>query len=328
MKLSRTISQAAMCLTLIASFNHAQAYQYSGQGCGPINPYCLDIDLTASYLYWNVQQDYLGKGAGNIIFGSVVPEVCNHKWDSGFRIEAELSDNCSPIGCDFQWTYFKTSTGDSKSINTANSILELPPAIIDISTSWKIHINEFAFDIDYSLCLDSCVTLRPYLGVFAAAIYQKHNVIFNLQSLLQQNLGTFRKNDFWGIGPRAGIAANWNFAEQFSLVWDSNFACLVGKTKSQIDFEIPTALPTEFTSLLDTNSRIWCTRPMASTFIGLNWDGCIRCWLLSASIGYEFQYWWNQWRASPFPLDALAIGQPRSGDLAVNGLVFSLGITF
>lgn len=345
MKLSSRIFKASMCFIMFSAITSGERSYASGvynncgascstSPCRPEQPFCMDIDLTASYLYWNVQQDYLGTGAGSFLFGPNIPEIPRHKWDSGFRIEAALANNCSPIGCDFEWTYFKTSTGTSAIFDTAASVFELPSNIVPMNTSWKIKINEFAFDVDYRFCLNPCFTFRPYVGIYGANIRQSQNVAFHIEGItgdvvIASPLTIFRKNNFWGIGPRFGMSANWNFAQQFSLVCDTNFAYLLGRINSANNFGLPSGLPPQIASLLNTSSNIWCTRPMTSTFLGLEWDGCkCGCFTLSASIGYELQYWWNQWRATPATLDLVAVGPPRCGDLAVNGLVASIGVTF
>lgn len=327
---------ASLLLPLCA---HAQGPAYNNCGpnnCGPVCPpadcCCLNYGIGASYLYWNVQQDYLGTGAGSLVVGPNVPTIPTHKWDSGVRVNAFISNSNSPIEFDFTWTYFRTSSNQFAPDSTMNDIIGLPTFPINISSSWKIHINEFAFDIDYNFNPSPCFTVTPYIGIFAGVINQKQNMFFDLSAVPGDgitNLNIFRKNNFYGIGPRVGIDLKWNFYQQFSLVFDTNFALLIGRIHSLMDFTLPTVSPPQLTALLNHSQKIWCTRPMTSSYVGLVWECNVFCnACLSAAIGYEFQYWWNQWRASPNALDIVAVGGPRCGDLALNGLVASLGIRF
>lgn len=354
MKFSRTLSQGIACCALFLLSNSIHAYQaynnqpYSaynncGSTCGPTNC-CPNFGLQASYLYWNVQQDYLGFGAENLITGPNTPTVPNHIWDSGFRLEGRISDKCGPVGFHAEWTYFKTSNNVRVAANTSASPIPSVAALaapVGLGNSWKIDINEFAFDIDYRFCLNPCFSLRPYVGIYGASINQKNNILLDLSAIVlapgAPNLGQVsinRKNDFWGIGPRIGIGGSWNFVQQFSFVFDTNLALLLGKTKAHYntqfarigDIITPAVIPNY---IFDSNKSIWSTRPMASAFLGLNWNAfCICRSILSLSVGYEVQYWWNQWRGTDSVIDQFLVGQNRNGDLALNGLVASIGIVF
>lgn len=333
MKFPHTLSQAIICLSLLAFPKATQAYQ--GSTNTDYSPALIQADfagynfgLEASYLYWNVQQDYLGFGTEKLVFGAGISPLPDHKWNSGFRLEAIMSDNCSPIGYHAQWTYFKTSTHASDLGNTSNSLipeLQALAAPINLNNSWKITINELAFDIDYRICINPCFSLNPYLGIYGATINQRENISLFLGTAIPFNAAINRKNNFWGIGPQIGLGATWNFAQQFSFVWDTNFALLIGKIKSNLHTQLPAIISTP---ILNTGKTIWCTRPMTSTFLGLNWNGCVCRSIFSLSLGYEFQYWWNQWRGVDSILNQVIVAGNRNGDLALNGLVFSVGITF
>lgn len=346
MKFSRILSQGIILLTVFACSNSAHTYQaptYYNNDATPPPPNCygLNFDLKASYLYWNVQEQYLTFGVTNI--GLTTPTTGNstlkthdRKWDSGFRLEASLANDCNPIGCHFEWTYFKTTSNASaanSNIGVTSAIGPIPftdpfLAATNTNSKWKININEFAFDIDYRLPYNQCISFSPYLGVFGAIINQKQN-IFNYNATngfgVSGNVFVFRKNDFWGIGPRFGFAANWNLTQQFSLIFDANFAYLLGKINTKNNYQVLN-IPSALASL---DSKIWCLRPMGSAFVGLNWEGCVSdCSTFSLSLGYEFQYWWHQWHSTSNLIDDLLSGEGRWGNLSLNGLVASIGISF
>lgn len=350
MKLFRTISQTIICLTAFIYCKSIQAYETSTCNneesiCSPINCCQLNFALKASYLYWNVQEEYLGYGVQNVnLFtpnltpSNATLKTHDRKWDSGFRIEAFLSDISYPIKCHFEWTYFKSTSKASVNgdptiatigVTTASTVFPDNPFLsaTNINSTWKININEFAFDLGYPLSCSPCISFCPYLGIFGAVINQKQK-IFNNNIMNDAgsapSITVFRKNDFWGIGPRLGIGANWNFIQYFSLVCDINFAYLIGKINSKNHFQLPT-LP----YINSLNEKIWCGRPMTSAFVGLNCEGCIcNSSSLSLSLGYEFQYWWKQWHGISSVFDDNQSAEGNWGDLTINGLVASIGISF
>lgn len=348
MKFHHTIFQGLIYLTISICSASLQAFETTPYTNSPPlsssnNCCCMDFQLKASYLYWGVKEDYLA-------FAYILPDnttiinpkLKTHKreWDSGFRLEALLSNNCYPIGCHFEWTYFKTTSNASAigdptnpniSVATASGLIQsdVSPFLeaTSVNSSWKININEFAFDLDYTLNYNACVSFCPYLGLFGAAINQKQKIL-NINATDGFDIGNvtvFRKNDFWGIGPRFGLSANWNFTQQFSLVCDTNLAYLFGKITNKNHFQTST-VPLAVSNL---NQKTWCTRPMASAFAALNWNTTIaNCSILSLSVGYEFQYWWDQWNASSNIIDDLITADGHWGDLSINGLVASIGISF
>ncbi len=273
---SSIIAQAIMYLTVFAFSNSTQAYQTStsdncGSSCAPVNCCDLNFELKASYLYWNVQEDYLGFAIENIHLFEDLPtpsdaklKTHDRKWDSGFRLEAFLSDNCYPIGCHFEWTHFKTTSNGSANsaigdpnptvgVTTATGVFKDNPFLVakSVSSTWKIDINQFAFDVDYRLACSPCISFSPYVGVFGAIINQKQN-IFNTSIMNNHdgmgNIYVARKNNFWGLGPRFGIGANWDFTQQFSLIFDINFAYLMGKIDTENIFQT-SGVATYLTSL-------------------------------------------------------------------------------
>lgn len=338
MKFTHKKVQAFLYLALFAYANSIHA-----STCGNSD---FNVEVKASYLYWNAQEDSLGFGIENVAFFQPAPtsatlKTHDNNWGSGFRAEVFLSNTCSPIGCHFEWTYFRAKTSASANgsaaspigVTTASNLESDNPFLVApaISSRWKVNINELAFDFDYRLCpcCCPCISFRPYVGIFGAIIDQKQTV-FNTDTIGKNmqplSIIVSRKNNFWGVGPRIGMGATWNFTEQFSLICNANAAYLMGHISIHNNFQyIPTT-----SSLTAIDKKAWCARPMISTFVGLNWEACslVNCAAFSLSVGYEFQYWWKQWYTSSTPFAHFLSGSGRWADLSLNGLVVSADFSF
>jgi hypothetical protein len=70
-------------------------------------------------------------------------------------------------------------------------------------------------------------------------------------------------------------------------------------------------------------------RPMVDGKIGLSWNDQIDDQFgFSLTLAYEFQYWWQQWGTSSDFFGDIFSGDQNFGDLSMNGIVATLGISF
>lgn len=322
--------------------------------CDPCST--MSYEVSASYLYWGASEDYLGYAVDNINFnqtGFFFPQPSSHlkepktEWKSGWRIEAGAYDSCNPWGLHFAWTHLYSNTHSSVSSdfpriaasqiaftgtnNMGNNNNGPFLAATDASSHWKLRVNEYALDFDYLVKCDCQVSIRPYVGVFGATIDQKQNTFY--ANLTNGGTSAFtidgtvhRKNDFWGVGPHFGVGVRWGFLNCFSLIGDVSGAWLFGKFKNRSTFDVPLFIAGEFPNF---HSNTWRGRPMTSASIGLEWANQF-CDSYAATLGvsYEFQYWWQQWRSASNLLDNVISASGRWGDLCLQGLVVTGGVTF
>lgn len=357
MKLALKVSQIILYLATLTCPHFLQAEVMCATPnnlvCPPVDCCDFEFQIKASYLYWAVKEDYLGFGVENVfIFNTpqmptnAVVKTHKPKWDSGFKLEGNLSNNCSPLTLHAEWIYFKTTSNASanSSLNgqpttgvpTVNvNFISGSPFLLatNIDSTWKIKINQLALDLDYEIFSNGCFTFSPYVGIFGAIINQHQNVMnFNATNSADPdttiaNVQVFRNNKFSGIGPRFGINSHWNIVNNFSLTCDANVAYLIGKNKMTNNFSSTAPILILGISSIQENS--WCGRPMANCLLTLDYEYCIcNRYFLSLSVGGQFQYWWDQWHANSDLIDNLLSGEGRWGDLSVYGLIASLGISF
>lgn len=349
--LTMTFSQPVQADQLYDSVNETYEVQgdqaYMDGMCYPTPECCgLDIRLSASYLYWSVQEDQLGFAMEGIPLSQPTPvqvnailKTHNPKLDSGVRLDGSISSHYMPVGCRFEWTHFQTTakahaaggTLDAPTVAaTTITGTDSPILFTDLANSrWKVNINEYAFDIEYYGYGNNCVLFRPYIGVFGAGIDQTQRVVYSGvnsgKTLVEQDVVVTRKNNFWGVGPRLGLGINWNFCNDFNLISNVNAAYLVGKFDTKNHF----LAPVEISNFASIEEKIWRARPMVGGLIGLEWrESNCDSFALTFSISYEFQYWWQQWNSCSSILNDLFAGEGRWGDLSLHGLVVSGGIAF
>lgn len=323
------------------------SHAYEGDCCNDLNNY--EFDVKASYLYWSAEADNLTYGIERSPYVDeenppvAMGTIKNHhpKFDSGVRVEGGFRSQCSSFGANLQWTGYQSKS--NASANSGDSELPLinvttfalsnyngSPFLTsqDAKSTWKLNINEYAFDIYYSISCCSCATLRPYVGIYGATIRQKQNIAYGGVVIGEDtaNIGISRKNDFCGLGPRLGLAFQWEFCNNFSLISNANAAFLVGRFKLKNKMDVPEELSQYF---VDIEEKVRRARPMASGLIGLEWSDSINdCFGVSLAISYEYQYWWNQWRSASNALDTYITGEGQWSDLSLHGLVVTGGITF
>lgn len=332
----------------IAMLTNIQAYDGN---CAPNDCCNFDIGVKASYLYWGVQADQLAFAIERTGFLNEATDpvaqgtIKSHKphYNSGVRLETFIYSDCFPVGASFQWTGFQsTSTAAAKSnqdefpevaVTTVSTILQNGSPFLmsqNAKSKWKVDLNEFALDLYYSFTCCPCVTLRPYVGVIGAGIEQKQNVAYNGVLLnngeVTTDISVSRTNDFCGVGPRIGLAFQWEFCNNISLITNANAAYLVGKIKMKNRIHSPEEYAGNF---IDINETVHRNRPMASGLIGIEWnDKFCGCYGVSLGVSYEYQYWWQQWRSASNMLSSYITGDGQWGDLSFHGLVVTGGVSF
>lgn len=349
-----------LCCAVLAYSSAAQANWFGGDCCDPCAK-TFSGELTASYLYWGIQEDQIGFAIEDLdIFDftqTVRPpqsngKIRNHKpkWNSGFRVEGALYSNCwCNGGIRGEYMHIQTKSHEhacssvdgrpTLGVTAINSIPMGNPflAAKHAHSKWKTDINEYALDFEYRGCIGSCFIFSPYVGVFGASIDQSQHIVYNdvtLNSFNQNpaqivDLDVKRKNKFWGVGPRLGLATEWKFWRSASLIADGNVALLCGHfdVKNRVDQATAEVLK----SFPNLREKCWRARPMVDGLVGLKWDGQLSScagYGFTLSIAYEFQYWWSQWHSCSSLLDGLLSGEGRWGDMSMQGLVVTGGITF
>jgi len=286
------------------------------------------------------------------------------EWNSGFRIGAGYKVPCTCWDLAADWTWYRN---DSSSSTCASEVNVVPTAtilwladeasLIAVGTETATSLpsrakqkHELQYDVldltaGAKFCPCNGLEFRPFIGLRGAVIDQTQHVKYT------HTLGpiTVRKtNNFWGVGPRVGIDTNWAVGCGFSVISRAGTSLLCGQADCDYHAAIKTSTPqvdvqpdhegnvVDFPAENPFNvaesikprseDRV---RPCADLMLGLSWETCYcQNTYVRVSLGYEVQYWWNQWMA-PTSDFATTVNTSRvPGDLVLHGLDLSVGVSF
>lgn len=298
-----------------------------------------ECHFIVDYLYWNAREDQLPfafdlhPGNSPFLVESFSRVDQKFNWDSGVRVGGNFLSPCSCWEVDLLWTLFRTNSF-SKVEGPAVGAFFMFGFLSDLQATyaqsrWDLHCNTLLLNTSCSFELQCPLTISPHAGILGALIQQKQQVEYGG---LTDNLGdplsvhVRRKNEYWGVGPAAGVDFEWLLYDNCSLVGRVDGAILFGRfeVKNTYHFFKPT-----FDSSSKIDEKLYRGRPMLDAYLGFGWDICVLGNQTTFSLGYELEYWWQQWHAPANLLDQeMSSGGGRWGDLMFNGFTLSVLINF
>ncbi|NGX26746.1 MAG: hypothetical protein K940chlam6_00671 [Chlamydiae bacterium] len=292
----------------------------------------FSFDLFADLLVWKASEQpsllwasSLGSTLGNI-------EVFEGKnltfdWDTGFRVGGGHVFECDCWDVQLYYTWFRSH--GSKTIPKKDEIIftQFFAGFLkeDLAESAKIKLslkyNMFDGQLGRNFCLTECFSLRPHIGLKGGWIDQAictewENVI--LLPFSQFTSTEDLTNDFWGIGPSAGVDSKWELGRCFSIFGDFEMALLWGTWKNT---DVYKNTRSEVTNVKMKDSHLGSL--MMGVYAGLGWETDICAWThFTARLGYEAQIWFSQFRIPTF--QQLRV----HGDLTLQGGTLNLSFEF
>ncbi|MBS0622560.1 MAG: hypothetical protein JSR80_06345 [Verrucomicrobia bacterium] len=249
------------------------------------------------------------------------------------------------------WTYFSTRASRSTAatvgsplypvfFNTASGPQMLAANNGSARGKWKLCYDTADLEFGYSLPC-GCFSLRPHLGMRAAWINQKVDAYYNNVTFTTNptdapaNYSGINKNDFWGVGLRAGGDGRWSFSRGFSIFGKGAITLLGGEIEvNQKEYLTSTATYSETTFPAGTlRDFMRATRHTLSSALditgGLGWSTCCGCCEIDLSLAWEFQLWFSQNQL----LNVVDTGQNfryvvQQGDLTLQGLTAEIAVRF
>ena len=163
---------------------------------------------------------------------------------------------------------------------------------------WNILLNAIDWELGREFQTRKGVSFRPNLGIKGGWIHQTiHSQWSSAQFTATENL----KNNFWGVGPKGGVDSNWNIVfvnnHSFDLFGDVSLALLGGS------WTIKDLQKTSMNSAISgINPTTWTATLMFHGIMGFSWDVKLNKERsnLGVSVGYEFQYWFDQLKIFTF----------------------------
>lgn len=236
-------------------------------------------------------------------------------WDPGFRVGMgyEMMHDRWDTQLGYTWFYtqgsdaVKSAPGSVYSTFMGNFYLDNPTgtgissvSYEQASIDWAIRFNMFDWELGRKFWVSKALALRPFLGLKGGWIHQQIVSTWENPTVSSGHplfdVGTESiKNNFWGIGPQAGLNTTWNLVEAtshfFNLFGDFSGALMWGHWsfgdlyRNDIDQKVAIRLA-------DVNSAAFMLR----AFMGFEWDlrFCTDRYQLSTKLGYEMQFWLDQ----------------------------------
>ncbi|HLB58630.1 MAG TPA: Lpg1974 family pore-forming outer membrane protein [Bdellovibrionota bacterium] len=332
----------------IFAFLFFSAFAYAGEpGPEPASVAPKDsYKVTADFLLWNATEDGLGwvatcpGGAGTIVMGCDVRQM-QPDWRGGFRIGAGYQWSEDMWDVFGKWTWFQDSDYDQ--VTTVSSLFPiwLHPDVNnnigrDSGSSWfKVKFNAFDFELAKTFKPGSFFTLRPYVGLKGATIYQTMNNNFVGGAVTNDNLNdsAYMSSDFGGLGFRGGFDYNWDLNWYgFSLFAKGAFSILFGKFKvDHLTRSAALAQPT--LTIAHVSDEFMTTKGVFEGALGINMhttDLLGEEYPLDFYAMWEDQEWFKQNQFMLFMSDLTDDGKfiHDKGDLGLNGVTFGLALGF
>ena len=287
------------------------------------DPKSKNFDVFASFLIWTAREagtdcwaevlTTTGSASSNVL------EPVHFGWDPGYQVGIGYGKNRSQWNTQAYYTWFYTRAADAvastpgsvHSTFMGNFYVDNPqgggisgPAYQRASIDWDIRFNMFDWELGRNFCIGQALALRPFLGVKGGWIHQTiqtkwYNPDLSAPPFLGSpyySVGIEKlHNNFWGLGPQAGINTKWYLVAKqnrlFYLISDFSGAMMWGHWSFGDVFEntIQQQVLVDFAPLNSGAS-------MLRSFMGLGWETSFpqNQFHLSLKVGYETQFWLDQ----------------------------------
>lgn len=301
------------------------------------------------------------------------------RWDLGWRLGIGYQFPCECWDATLIWTHFDTDAhgshdedvstthwftpawGGTSPVGVApqndgplfggntppNGTDEFP--VDEAHAHWKLRLNLLDLEIGREFCVNSCLTLRPFVGVRGASINEKYDLEYEAIPFLAGTTTStsyhddFRlKNDFEGAGVRGGLDTNYDLGCGVSIYGGVAASLLYGETEIKTKEFTTTAIQTLATGATVTNvveheqrDRDCGVRAVTDAEIGFRWQHCCCDKIIVMQFGWEHHFFFNQNQFEKFTdyagFDNFATNrypQDIHGDLSIQGLVLSARVHF
>lgn len=306
-----------------------------GMAVGGLEAACVTANV--DYLYWHASQsdmNYALTVEDIDTFANMSANFQRSDWASGVRLGVGYAMPCS-WDSRFTWTRFHNSVfGQTAShFILANQLLSITAGDLFIGgegveagpakSRWDLNFDKFDLNFGGTLCNGRVFFFHPAIGITGIIVNQSQHISYDnfIDTFTERraNVTVKQVNNFWGIGPSAGFDSALRVGCGFSLVGQCTFSAYYGRVPSKSTTSIEEGGETVTSSFMLKRNKIV---PAFQMFFGLEWGTkLLRCYPISATIGYETQYFWGLWRTQNSGIQDLYIT-----DAGYNALEFS-GIT-
>lgn len=375
-KVLTSMAASFVAVTGLVSADGSTTYSYNPNSCNtPCKPCgtdcCGDWFVDVDVLYWKACEGGLTYGSETdfheLIASSTYSDYDikkkspHHRWDVGVRVGVGYHFACECYDAAFYWTHFDTDAQGHYD-EPANESHWFTPAWAGVapalggntsgehpvdraSAHWKLRVNLFDLEIGRSFCVNSCLSLRPYIGVRGAVIDQRYDLEYHeAEEFCQTHISSpvrdsfSLKSDFKGAGIRIGSDIDYNLGCGISLFGDLAASLLWGETevKTQEAYDHNTCEPTfNGVTSMDQRDSECGARAITDAQLGVRWQQCCCSKVITLEFGWEHHFFFNKNNFEKFTNYAAddeywtdRFPQTIHGDLSLQGFFFSAKVEF
>lgn len=262
----------------------------STSGASAINPPAgpnlnggCDCYVTGDLLYWKASETGLNyvikaKSLDPATLGNGDRVAPHFDWDLGFRVGIGWNTNHDNWDLYFSWVRIHTAahghrhTGSHSLYSLLADETYAIAAALESSAFLKIHLNNLNLELGREFYVGKKLSMRPHVGLENIWISQHYRTNYNghLNQPEAFNHLSFR-NNFWGVGIRAGLETEWELKCGFSLIGDVAWSLLYGNFNLKRTTKInEPAVPITAKSHLDETLTQACAS--MEFLLGIQWD--------------------------------------------------------
>lgn len=288
---------------------------------------------TGEVLLWKAQQDDLGfavKSSSTTSVQKGKTKDPKFNWDWGFRVGFGYNiphDHWDIAG---SYTQFQSQSHTEESAPTGGAVFPQWSINSGYATEakahWRLHLQLGDLELGRAIGVAKWLSLRPYIGVRGAWIFQKYNIEYSGGSLVPvgNEDEVSMRNNFWGVGARLGLDTLWGFGQGFSLFGDGSFSLLSGFFNVHQREQLENGTVTYLNVVSHPNTVV----TMLDLALGFQYDAFFshKKYHLGVKLGYEFNYLFDQNQFMQFISGSSGSFNRGDGDLSLMGV--SLGFRF
>jgi len=193
--------------------------------------------------------------------------------------------------------------------------------------SWKCTMNVLDASLSKAYHVSRRIVLNPRFGLRFAWVDQHLAAHYAGTGILSNPANIYHgKNDFWGVGMRAGVESDWELQEGFKLFYNVFYSMLSGQFKTKNQFQGLSAPPAGTDPNTNLTDNFHNNVPNLEMALGLGWGMHFskNRYYFELRAGYEFQMWWDQLNLRKFYESPVNTGNWSNdtisrGALSLNG---------
>lgn len=235
----------------------------------------VGISLDAELLIWKAHQTGMNFAQGvvdNFVTSKSPYLKPNFCFDPGVRLAVGIRPTHDDWQIDGIWTHFYTKA--KRSYDNAQTglvaLFETAPSLARanaLSSVWRVNLNMIDVELSRACFMSKWMSIKPFIGVRNAWLYQKYNVSAALANALIAE--SQMKSKLWGIGPIAGFDIKFGFGEGFYFFNNTSGSLLWGFFKnSQASVAQSGSTYTRYPRSLDVHTSTY----NVDMSLGLGWD--------------------------------------------------------